>query len=303
MSRVLIRAVAVGAVLALAVAACGGTPARQTKAETDAAAPAPADEDTVDDPELVIEGEAPTPETLAGIWSNETPGWEDVLVYFGADGTFVGSRSGNFGKDGADATGYRPVIVASYEIDGRTVTVTFREDSCAPKGSTFAWETGVPEDGRLHNVWLAVPGGSCPPYVGLEFRWVRVSPSSPASAGITAEVSSEDGRPPTDAREFFGIWLLEGTGYLVRFDSDGTYLLADDGRLLTDPDRGTVEVDEEGRLTLTSGKDSRTCSKGHAWVWRDVRILSGQGALRGAGGRDDCGRHLGPDLTWVRLSP
>lgn len=302
MNRRRIRTVAVGMLLALVAAACGGNPTEGSQvAAEDSATPDPTEEETDEDPQLVIEGEPPTPETLAGIWRNETPGWEDLLAHFDADGTFVVARRGNLGNDPADTTGYPPVI-ASYEIDGRTVSVKFREEACAPKGSTFEWEAGVSKDGRLHNVFLSVPGGTCPPHVGLEFRWVRVSPSSPASAGITPDMAWESGLPPTDVRQLLGIWLLHGSGYLLRIFGDGTFLLADDGRLLTDPDdQGTFEVVGEGTLILTSGEESRICSEGDSWVWRDAR--RGGRALGATESADDCARDLGPELTWMLMSP
>lgn len=301
MNRRRIRTVAVGMLLALAAAACGGNPTGSQVAAEDAATPDPVEEDTDEDPQLVMEGEPPTPETLAGIWRNETPGWEDILAHFDADGTYVVAAGGNFGKDPADTTGYRPVVT-TYEIDGRTVSFTFREEACAPKGSTFEWETGVSEEGRLHNVFLSVPGATCPPHVGLEFRWVRVSPSSPASAAMPPEMTWEDGLPPTDARQLLGIWLLHGSGYLLRIFADGTFLLADDGRLLTAPDdHGSIEVVGEGTLLLTSGEESRICSEGDSWVWRDAR--RGGRALGAAEAEDDCARGLGPELTWMLLSP
>jgi hypothetical protein len=158
------------------------------------------------------------------------------------------------------------------------------------------------EEGLLHAVSLYDSTGHLS--AGTELTMVRVSPSSPAGTQITAESSSGEGPPPSREDELAGIWLLESTGLLVRFSADGTYALDDGGQLGTDPDdQGTFGVDRDGSVTLTSGAQSRTCAEGITWVWKDVRLIFGAGTLRGVVSKDEGQRRLGPELTWVRLSP
>jgi hypothetical protein len=166
----------------------------------------------------------------------------------------------------------------------------------------WAWEAAIPEEGLLHTLSIRDSTGNVAP--GTEWAWVRVSPSSPAGAQITAEAASGEGVPPSEEWQLSGIWLLQGTGQLLRFSTDGTYALDDGGRLRGDPnDQGTFEVDGKGTITLTSGAESHTCAEGTSWAWNDVRVIFGAGTLLGVVTEDDGKRDLGPDMTWVRLSP
>jgi hypothetical protein len=300
MNRALFRMTALGALLALAAAACGGgagdrdTQAAPPAVPCDAPQPVdgggPAEGNTeaagsaggaeAEQDRRVSEGAPPTARRLAGIWRNESPGSRQLLVRFGPGKTFAIDNNGLLDT--------RPWSSGTYEVDGRTVTLL------GTAADQWAWVAGISEDGRLHTVMIYDHTAHVAP--GTEWTWTRVSPSSPAGAQITAEAAAAEGPPPKRESDLFGIWLLEGTGHLLRFSTDGTYALADEGRLGTEPD-------DQGTLTLTSGAESRTCAEGTSWVWKDVGLIFGAGTLWGVVTKDDGQRDLGPDLMWVRLSP
>jgi hypothetical protein len=176
-------------------------------------------------------------------------------------------------------------------VDGRTIDLT-----------SVGWEASILEDGRLHTVLLFDKTRHIGP--GAEWTWIRVSPASPNSAQITADRASGDGAPPSNPALLQGTYLLEGTGILLWLTERGEYSLDDRGELTSDPaDRGTFEFNAEGTLTLETGPGARACPEGTRWVWHDVRLNIGAGTVRAAVEEDDGRRGLGPDLTWVRLSP
>lgn len=237
----------------------------------------------------------PTVADLAGIWLVDDDNLP-FLVRFSTDGTYA------FDKIGMLDTS--PAAAGTYEVTGRTITFTNGQSQGCPAGDRWAWRAGLTEELRLHVVGLSradMVGADGCGWVG-ESIWTRVSPSSPASMQITAEAPSPEGAPPSTESALRGIWLLEESGYLLRFGLDGTYAIDDEGRLGRDPDDvGTFKVDGRGGLTLTSGANSRTCALGDVWVWENVRLAGA--TLRGVVAESACPNDVGADLTWLRLSP
>lgn len=295
-----LSSVALAGLLALTSVACGGGPGDTQAAaavqcdereggagdeDTQGAALPPGGETDQDGPG--IHGAPPTTENLIGIWHNQSAEEASLLVQFGPDGTYAIDHHGELDT--------RPYSFGTYEVEGRTV-------SFAGSAGEWEWEAAIPEDGWLLTLSIRDNTGDLAP--GTEWTWVRVSPGSPAGAQITAPAASGEGVPPSEEWQLSGIWLLEGTGQLLRFSTDGTYALDDRGRLRGDPnDQGTFEVDGKGTIMLTSGAQSHTCAEGTSWVWKDVRVIVSIGTLRGVVTKDDGKRDLGPDMTWVRLSP
>lgn len=236
-----------------------------------------------------VEELPPTVDRLAGIWLMEGG---SLMLRFGSDGTFAFIPDGDVGGFG------------TYEVDGQTITFVYTGGRFCSGG--FEWNASLLGDGRLRAVNVS-SSSPCEPerQVGLETTWTQVSPRSAAVEKITADVSSEVFRPlPPGSRSILhGIWLLEGSGILLRLGADGSYDIDDGGELVTDPDDvGTFEVDgESSTLTFTSGADSRTCAEDDIWVWTSAEL--GEGVLRVVVTEDGCGKDLGPDLVWVRLQP
>jgi hypothetical protein len=248
--------------------------------------------ETVPGAEPPLRGLVPTVEGLSGIWiiDDDNP----LLVRFSPDGTYAFDNIGSLDAD--------PAAAGTYEVNGRMITFTNGRSRICPDGDRFGWRAGLTEDGRLHVVYTVVTDDvedDCD-LVG-ESTWTRVSPSSPAGARISAKPAGE-AAPPSTESALRGIWLLEGGGHLLRFSTDGTYALDDAGALGNDPDDvGTLAVDGQGGITLTSGAESRTCAAGELWVWEQVRLAGG--TLRGVVAENACPNNVEVDMTWVRLSP
>lgn len=238
-------------------------------------------------------GDAPTVESLAGIWLVDDD--EPLLGRFSTDGTFAFDNIGALDTD--------PAAAGTYEVDGRVIRFTNGQSRICSEGDRYAWRAGLTEAGRLHVFHEDVMddvADDCD-LVG-EQTWTRVSPSSPSGILIRAAGRSEEGAPPSTESALRGIWLLEGGGHLLRFSTDGTYALDDAGALGNDPDDvGTFAVDGQGGITLTSEADSRTCAAGDLWAWQNVRLAGP--TLHGVVTESACPKDVGVDLTWVRLSP
>jgi hypothetical protein len=286
------------------------------------ALPAGCGGDDGEEPETVVppeertaEGEAPTESELAGIWWMTEPGIDraaTLLVRFSPDGTFAIDDGGRL-----DTT---PAAAGTYELDGEMINFESSGSELCTEGDTWALEAGVPAEGELHTVVREDADEECSLGVGTQWRLTRVSPSSPPGVEITGE-PGEDAVPPQDAETLAGIWLLEGSGRLLRFGRDGSYATDDAGGLGTDPaDIGTVELDRDGTLIFTSGRRSRGCSEGDRWVWEGVEIAvapatrpdpeAGEGGLAVGGDwtlsadvtGDDCDHAIPDDARWLRIS-
>jgi hypothetical protein len=252
--------------------------------------------DVGDPPPDTVQGAAPTIDTLAGIWLNDNMragGANDgLLMELNPDGTFA--------IDGYGLLDSGPATQGTYEIRGGEIAFSVGRSARCPLGEAFSLRAGIPEDGRLHTV-MTEPG--CTVTAGTEWTWTRVSPSSAAGAEITAGDPSGDAAPPEDVISLRGIWLLEGSGHLLRISWSGSYTVDDMGRLGTDPiDEGRVEL--KGRtLIFTSGGGSRGCGQGARWVWGNVSAETFGTVIRGTAREDECGHGAeGAELTWIRIS-
>ena len=275
------------AAVALFLAACGDDSddeaARQTEepgeATTEAARP-------------TTEGAPPTTRQLAGIWHNEE---QPMLMRFSRDGTFAIDDGGNLDT--------KPAAIGSYDIEGDVIAFAAGPGEACEDGDRWEFQAGIPEDGRLRTT-VTVDAKSCPTGVGTAWAWRQVSPRSPAGDEITAGEAGDRAAPESES--LTGIWLLEGTGQLLRFSIDGTYALDDGGELGTRPDdQGTFESDGRGGVTFTSGARSRACDRGDRWDWSgtEVAVDEGKWTLRGRAREDPCSRSPAADLEWIRLSP
>jgi hypothetical protein len=250
-------------------------------------------------------GDEPTTATLAGVWRI---GESERLVWFGEDGGFAIDDRGRLDT--------QPAAAGTYTLDGATILFESRGSDLCVEGDTWAFTATLPDDGRLETEVVEDAEGACRLGVGARWTLVRVSPASPDTAAITAD--EPEGEPATpDVSNLEGIWLLEGTGRLLRFGRDGTYALDARGRIADEPeDSGSFEVDDRGGITFTSGPASTACGAGDRWVWDDVRVevgptetdaaglaLPADWMLRGSIAGDDCGHAVDDGWTWIRLSP
>lgn len=280
------------AILVIAAAVVGVTTLTQRETR-------PADRGVEENaPTTRAEGSAPTVEELQGIWyedrgEGEYP--EPMMFWFAPDGTFTWG-----GVLDTDSW-----TTANYEIAGHRITFTDVGGSCGG-GFTFSWDVGIVAEGRIEAVHQGsshddptVMGGCYLP-VGERYGLTRVSPTSPAAedlspgyyvgGAITADVA------PIDLE---GMWLVEGTGHLLRIDFGGGYRLDDDGELASTPrDTGTIEAGR-GSLTFTSSAGANGCSEGDVMVWEKLRVRGG--ALHGEVAQDTCDRGIGPQITVLFL--
>ena len=247
-----------------------------------------------------VEGLAPTQDRLVGLWVSDPsldhyPDEFIMLLQFNPDFTFAIDDTGRIGT--------QPVSKGPYDIDQGAGTVTFTSEGSreCTEGDMWAWEFAVMGEGRLHAVVVDDAIGICGMGLGREWKFTRVSPASPESAGITSDAPPDAGAPPR-ASVLRGVWVEEAGGRVLQFDESGTYAIDDAGRLGNSPDdAGAFRVGDNGTITFTSGSDSRTCDEGGQRVWKQAR-LSGE-TLRAVVARDECMDSVGTEMTWILLSP
>lgn len=246
------------------------------------------------DPDLpTVEGSVPTTENLAGIWvSVHGSSPTSLMMQLNPDGTYAIDDSGRVATT--------PAVAGTYEIEGDRIALVAGERSAkCTIGDIFAMRAGVSEDGRLETVFVE-PG--CTVAAGTRYTWARVSPRSKAGAAISFGEPSGDAAPPADIASLRGIWLLEGTGQLLRIDWSGSYAIDGSGRLGTDPfDEGVLEL-RRRTLTFTSGGNSRGCGDGTRWVWKGVVVEPFALAMRGVTEEDGCDHGAAADMAWIHIS-
>jgi hypothetical protein len=263
--------------------------------------------------ERTAAGETPIRSELVGIWLVDEIDFEGrLLVSFNRNGTFAIDDRGLL-----DTT---PAAAGNYRLDGKLIMFESSGSDICTEGDTWAFEAGVPDEGRLTTVVREDAADECSLGVGTEWRWIRVSPSSPPGNELRGE-RGEDAVPPEDEETLAGIWLLEGSGVLLRIGEDRSYALDDAGRLGVQPlDVGSFRLDRQGALTFTSGRRSEACAEGDRWVWERVQITvapakrpdpdAGEGGLAVGGdwtldadvAEDECGHAAGDDARWLRIS-
>jgi len=251
-----------------------------------------------------VGGMVPTRGRLAGIWlldgaTSAPPGGDALMVLFRADGTVIFDDKGHLDTS--------PAVAATYQLHGRTISFRVGRGTavCTP-GDTWAWQAGLPDEGRLKAVTVEDGTGICSEGIGSELTFTRVSPLSPFFE-LAYPTPSAHAAPPPDEVALHGIWLLQGSGSLLRLSEDGSYAIDGTGELGTDPsDMGTFRV-HAGTVTFTSGASSRACRPGDRWVWKDV-AQDGR-ATEGTVTKDEC-RDRADGSTWgvhdilaYRLSP
>jgi hypothetical protein len=205
-----------------------------------------------------------------------------------------------------------PAVLGTYEVDADTISFRNEDGIACAEGDDWTFRAGVPDEARLHIVIIEAGTGNCDAGIGTEWTFTRVSPSSAAGEEIRAtdllpatsfNHPSGDLRGTTPGRySLFGIYLLEGTGRLMKFTARETYSTDDAGKVGLDPqDQGSFRNNERGALRFVSGADSRSCDEGAVTVWKRVRV-NGR-VLQTAVTRDDCWANGGDEQTWIRLSP
>jgi hypothetical protein len=241
-----------------------------------------------------VHGAAPTLETVRGIWlfdGGPDPGEPGMLMRLAPDGRFAIDAYGTLDLS--------PATQGTFVIEGHHVDFEVGPSARCPKGDTFTLLMGVSGDGRLDTV-MTEPG--CGVAEGTRWEWTRVSPASDAGTEIRAAAPSGVATRPEDVVSLQGVWLLEGTGQLLRISFSGSYSMDDQGSLGVDPsDEGLLEV--QGRtVVLVSGSASRTCAADARWVWGEVEVEPFGTRMRAISRSDGCGRGFAEALTWIRIS-
>jgi hypothetical protein len=123
------------------------------------------------------EGRPPTPSELAGIWFVvEAPG---LLVQLSTDGSFIIDSGGHLAGG--------PAVRGTHKMEGDRITFSITGAHSCSNGDSWAWQARLLDEGKLHIVHTEEAAGSCRIRRGTEWTLIRVSPSSAASAQITAE--------------------------------------------------------------------------------------------------------------------
>ena len=227
---------------------------------------------------------------LQGVWTVDAD-WLfsgfPWLWTFNADG----SASGSSNADTAENTW-------AYSLAGSQISARDRPGPCQYSWRVSRFDRGAMTFDVLNHCGNTGPG----------IALTRVSPASPAGVGIPMPAMTE-AQPLRDVADIGGVWLMQGSGMLLAIEARDparvTYRLDDRGTLATDPvDQGTVEVDPDGTITLTSLDPSAPgdCGNpsGREVTFRAVRTTDL--AWEAAGAVEvEC---LEVDLTaqWVRLA-
>jgi len=216
-----------------------------------------------------------TIDNLAGIWRVDDG--SGLLWRFSRQGTVALQAEGRLGVD-------KPSFAARYRIAGTTVRFVSLEDVAC---SHWTMAIDIHMDGTMRETFTdAAPG--CPLQAGVRLDLTRLAPASFSGLliqGILESVYSDPATPeapsarPKSLLDLNGIWLVEGSGRLVRLTSGvsspfrGTYAIDDDGDLDTAPDDvGTVSLATDGTLTFTASSRSAGCPPGSQFAMHGVRV-------------------------------
>jgi hypothetical protein len=313
--RIATGVLAVAAVLAIVVVGRG----------LSAGVPGLTIEDVVGDPtrEDVVDGQEPD---VVGIWKGRRDDGcgrlAGLVLQLSPDGTFDTWSQG---------MGVSPLAAGTYEVDRSVLTFTNDRadvflDALVP-GDSWTWQVAV--DTTTGELDVHVPqtheighrtehhGNDGPePHepvdAGTECSFIRVG--SP-----TRLTETEAGwRLPSSPAELSGQWLLEDgpAGVVLDVGPGARYeLRLDAWKFDLVDDVGTLQISEDGTLLLTSG-GGNSCAAGDSWIWTNLRYTPGMpgppdperdaltgipSGLTGTVSQDDCGRRLGPHLTWLRV--
>lgn len=211
-----------------------------------------------------------TAHNLAGIWRVE--GGDGSLWRFSPKGTVAVRGEGRLGAD-------KPSFAARYKISGTTVRfVSLERVPC--RGWTMTIQIRI--DGTMTQTFTKeaatcrfLSGNTILP--GVQFELTRVSPASFAGVALRGIPDASKTRP-TSLLGISGIWLVEGTGRLVRLTAGGsavhgTYAIDDDGDLDSAPDdAGTVSLGTDGTLTFTTSSGSAGCPPGSQFAMHGLSV-------------------------------
>jgi hypothetical protein len=232
-----------------------------------------------------LSGDAPTPETLQGVWRLDNG---EVHLRFAAP-DYVAFDNGGRLYDG-------PGVEGTYAIDGDLITVTVSGGPAGCIGQTFAMRAALAEPGLAHVVHTRPGKAACSEAKDAQWILEQVLPTSPVLAGL--DFSSETGWEPVTgpSQRLYGMWVAEGGGHVLELDAGNSYYVADESG--NPVDRGQWSL-SGGDLTLTSSADSSACSAGDRLVWAGLeQVDPGTPAMRGTVARDDCGGAWA-DKSWI----
>src|SRR5918995_6393980 len=148
----LIAMTGAAAVLAVILAVWIGT---GTGLQSEAIPPAN-EKGVVEEIDVQVEGQPPTVEALEGIWLNDggpTPGEPRLMLMFEPDGTVSLDNGGNLDSHRA--------VLGTYEVNGDTISFRNEDGSACLEGDEWTWRVGVPDEGRLHIVFIEDGTGNC----------------------------------------------------------------------------------------------------------------------------------------------
>lgn len=233
-----------------------------------------------------------TIDNLAGIWRVDDG--SGLLWRFSRHGEVALRNEGRLGVD-------QPLFAATYRIIGTTVRfVSLKDVPC----SDWAMTIQIRIDGTMTETFTEAAAG-CPLQAGVRLDLTRLAPASASGVAIRgipeAGVAEAPAARPKSLLDLNGIWLVEGSGRLVRLTAGGgsalrgTYAVDDDGDLDTAPDDvGTVSLATDGTITFTTSSGSAGCPPGSQFALHTMSLsidlltgsLSGQpcrqrGDLRG----------------------
>lgn len=245
----------------------------------------PAPSPSVDINADFLEGDAPTPELLQGLWRVDNG---TLLLRFSSPDKVAFDSVGRIFRD--------PGMVGTYAIQGDRITVNVDRAPAACEGQSFAMRASVAKPGIVHVVHSDPGTGNCSEPLNTWWTLEQVLPTSKALTGLGAP--GEQGWAPLTDRVLNGDWIAEGGGHVLELDAGGTYYVADKSG---DPvDRGRWAL-RDSDLTLTSSATSEACNEGDRLVWTGLEQVDiGTMGIRGTVQENTCGAAWTPK-TWFLL--
>ena len=233
-----------------------------------------------------LAGEAPTSESLRGVWRLDDGG---LMLRFAPPDLVTWDRRGRLLED--------PIVQGRYAIDGNLITIDVGGGPAGCGGQQISMRASVPEAGSLHLLHTDSGRGAC--NTTTDERWVleQALPTSPL-LGEYNNNDASDWRPIQADTTLQGTWLAEGGRHLLELAPSGVYNVV--GGMGEQVDHGEWAVQGE-RLTFTSGRESATCDAGDRMVLGGMDVsYTGTQWIRGSVEENTCGGSWTPN-RWLLI--
>lgn len=194
---------------------------------------------------------------------------------------------GRFALDDRGHLSEHPNRRGTYQLEDDVLTFRAEPTPSCRERDHWEWHARVTDDGWLHTIHDETSTSPCLAPLGTRAGFVQLSPGSPLSASIAADLDLS-GEPVTPSLgTLAGVWLQVGdasasgdasrSGLLLHLARDERFAVDDAGTLITDPAvTGTYRI--EGDQLVFEAEGTPSCGAGERWTW-DVHLHAGGGLL------------------------